>query len=152
MEEQDRRDDLLASLESELGAWVSRLKPMINWFLSNPGLDGTEPSYQVLALLAQRGALRASDLALEMSIDRGETNRAVGALISGGYVVRIPDPEDGRASLLCQTPEGSRLMVDLARARLAASDLRFGDWSQEEMGDFVADLRRFNAALGGESS
>ncbi len=61
-----------------------------------------------------------------------------------GLVDRTPDPEDGRATLLCVSDGGPRRLGDVADHRRKLLAERLGDWSADELEAFGAMLRRYN--------
>jgi DNA-binding MarR family transcriptional regulator len=71
----------------------------------------------------------------------------VAHLIDLGLVERTPDPDDGRATLLTVTAEGTRRLKDVADDRRKWLDEQLGDWSESELSAFVSELARYNAAL-----
>lgn len=75
-----------------------------------------------LAVIAKRGPLRLSDLAQLEGVSAPTMTRAVAELESRGYVVRSPDPEDGRAVLIAAAEAGDQALVAArsARARVIA--------------------------------
>jgi DNA-binding MarR family transcriptional regulator len=74
--------------------------------------DADEPmtATQRLALIevAIVGPLRLSSLAERMDTTPATASRAIVVLQRYGLVVRRPDPEDGRATLIGATPKGRR--------------------------------------------
>ncbi|MFI1383842.1 MarR family winged helix-turn-helix transcriptional regulator [Embleya sp. NPDC020886] len=100
-------------------------------------------SYPVLSGLARCGNLTAVQLGTEIGLDRSGTSRHATRLEEGGLLVRRPDPYDGRATLLCLTEDGERVIA-LLRDRLAAIlTERLGTWPAAEAESFVAGMERF---------
>lgn len=62
-----------------------------------------------LEAVVEHGPLRSSELATELHLDKSTTSRVVDALVRKGYVVRRPDPADGRAHHLVPTAPGEAL-------------------------------------------
>ena len=62
-------------------------------------------------------------------------------------VERSPDPDDGRATLLSLTPDAVTRMAEVVEERRRLLEHRLGDWSDDELGDFVAALARYNRTL-----
>lgn len=56
--------------------------------------------------------LRMTDLAERVLLTQSGLTRLVGRLESEGLVSRAPDPEDGRVTLACLTPEGYRRLAE----------------------------------------
>ncbi len=62
----------------------------------------TRREWRLVALLADRGPLSPSDLALQGQLDRARTSRSISALVDKGLVLRAPlasDPRRARVSL-----------------------------------------------------
>ncbi|MBX6351474.1 MAG: MarR family transcriptional regulator [Clostridia bacterium] len=70
----------------------------------------------LLTLLAARGPARVRELALALRVSAPAVTSLANELERAGYVVRRPDPEDGRATVLALTPSGEELVAE-ARAR-----------------------------------
>ena len=76
----------------------------------------------VLAALADEGATRLTALAASGGITQPAMTQLVGRLERDGLVVRLVDPDDGRATLVDITENGRGLLADLRqemRDRLA---------------------------------
>ena len=105
------------------------------------------PSGTVGLLQAIDRGGRFKDVAAACALDPSTTSRAVGAAERAGLVRRVPDPHDGRASLLELTDAGRATLADAVvwYDALLAAALR--DWTGEDVAQFGAHLRRFTAAL-----
>ncbi len=93
------------------------------------GIDMEPRWFPVLTTLAQRGRLRAGELARHIRQSPAATSQVVAQLRRSGLVTAASDPEDGRSSLLALSPRGRRLAgkvnrlcadVSLAAASLVA--------------------------------
>ena len=73
----------------------------------------------------------------------------MGALLDLGLIERSPDPEDRRAAILAITEEGSRRLSTIADMRRREVTERLSGWSDDELGEFVAMMARYNNALEG---
>ena len=104
-------------------------------------------SYLMLGYLLHDGPVRASALSAAFDMDKGSVSRQVQHLLDLGLVDRTPDPDDGRATLLSVAAEGRRRLADVAEHRRKLVAERLGDWSSDELAEFGAMLRRYNAAL-----
>ncbi|MFG1680758.1 MarR family winged helix-turn-helix transcriptional regulator [Nonomuraea sp. NPDC049269] len=72
-----------------------------------------------LGELARDGALRQSDLAQRLRLEKSTTSRLVTQLINRGWAERTPAPDDGRGVLVQLTPAGTNAAAQLAKARAA---------------------------------
>jgi len=70
-----------------------------------------------LAVIAKRGPLRLSDLAQLEGVSAPSMTRTVAELEARGYVVRSPDPVDGRAVLVAAADAGTAAILDARSAR-----------------------------------
>ncbi len=103
------RIDLLREL-AEMAPLIDRLR--------SDGLrrrDLTLPRLRLMLVLHERGPMRSVELASCI----GVTPRAITGLVDGlegrGYVQRVPDPADRRASLVNLTAAGTDTCVDVQR-------------------------------------
>jgi DNA-binding MarR family transcriptional regulator len=83
-------DDLVARLEA---AGYPRLSPATHPVFENIDRNGT----------------RLSELAARAAMTHQSMSELVAIVEEHGFVERRPDPTDGRARLVCLTPEGRRL-------------------------------------------
>jgi DNA-binding MarR family transcriptional regulator len=141
------RADSLRQLEHEVGVLIRRIKRVIGERAQAVHQDLQPASYLMLGYLAEQGPLRASAMAEVFHIDKGAISRQVQHLVELGLVARTPDPADGRATLVAATDDAVRRMADVAEHRRKWLDEQLGDWSDEELLDFVKVLGRYNEAL-----
>ncbi len=72
--------------------------------------DIRNPHLQILGNL-RMGGIRLTDLAARALLSLAATSELVNDLVDLGYLVRRPDPADGRAKLIDLTPRGRQLMA-----------------------------------------
>jgi DNA-binding MarR family transcriptional regulator len=111
--------------------------------------DADEPmtATQRLALIevAAVGPLRLSNLAARMDTTPATASRAIDVLQKYELVVRNPDPDDGRATLIAATPKGNRWTEERRSLVLSILErLDVGNVPSEALTPGLADL---NAAL-----
>ncbi|MEV4471272.1 MarR family transcriptional regulator [Nonomuraea sp. NPDC049504] len=70
-----------------------------------------------LGELARDGALRQSELAHRLKLEKSTTSRLVTQLITRGWAERTPAPDDGRGRLVQLTEQGVKAAARLAEAR-----------------------------------
>jgi DNA-binding MarR family transcriptional regulator len=85
-----------------------------------------------LASLITDGPQRAGTLAQVEGVSAPAMTRIVNSLESLGYVVRRPDPADGRASVIAATDEGEALVLHGRAARLQALEGRLSKLTPEQ--------------------
>ena len=70
-----------------------------------------------MAVIAKRGPLRLTDLAQLEGVSAPSMTRTVAELETRGYVVRSPDPVDGRAVLIAAADAGTAAVLDARTTR-----------------------------------
>jgi DNA-binding MarR family transcriptional regulator len=78
--------------------------------LEADGHDGVHPSHHALYENIDPGGTRLTELAARANMTHQSMSELVATLERGGWVERRPDPTDGRARLVCLTPEGTQLV------------------------------------------
>lgn len=82
--------------------------------------------------------LRMQELAARVVLSRTRVSRLVSELERVGYIERVPDPDDGRATLARITPEGRAARRDAAPAYLAGIEQHFSRHLTAAQQDAVA--------------
>ncbi|WP_328773192.1 MarR family winged helix-turn-helix transcriptional regulator [Streptomyces sp. NBC_00286] len=99
-------------------------------------LAGVPLDRAAVALLRQIGdsePMRPGELANRLAVEASHVTRQVQQLEKGGYVTRVPDPDDRRAQRI-QITEAGRQAVDRIREMSARGmQLALSDWSPEEL-------------------
>lgn len=109
------------------------------------GAHGIEwAAYALLFRLVADGPMRSSALAEAACVDPSTVSRQVAELVKAGLVERVPDPADGRASLLVATDRGR----EAHRARKTRRVETFGrivaGWPAADVATLTDLLTRFN--------
>lgn len=94
-----------------------------------------------------RGA-RGSDLVEGLGVHKSSISRGVSQLESLGLLTRTPDERDARAHLLELSEEGATCLAAGRRRRNQEVADALASWSDEELRDAAALLRRLTADLG----
>lgn len=76
------------------------------WLRRGPRGDVSATGLSVLDRLDAAGPLRVTDLASAEGVTQPATTALVNRLADAGWVVREPDPDDGRAQRVCLTRDG----------------------------------------------
>jgi DNA-binding MarR family transcriptional regulator len=142
------RAEAVRGLETELGVLIRRVRRV-----AKERAVAVHPDLQalgaiMLAWLVDNGQVRASAIVDVFAIDKGALSRQLGQLEELGLVERVPDPADGRATLVSVSEEGRRRLAHVEADRRALLDQRLHDWSATELEQFVAQLSRYNTSLG----
>lgn len=80
--------------------------------------DMTVPQVRLLVLLAQRGPLRAADLAAGLSTSPSQATRLCDRLIAKELIIRETVPNDRRGVLVVLAPLGRVFLDDVTERRL----------------------------------
>lgn len=99
----------------EVRAVISRLRRRL--LKASEVEDMTLGQTSVLARIADKGGVTASELAATEGVRHQSMTAVVASLAALGLVDRRPDPEDGRRLLITLTPEGSRRVAEGRQAR-----------------------------------
>ncbi len=129
----------------EIARWASRKTTMDRLRSLLPDLVITD--MWLLLALDEHGAMRPGELAVRQHVDRSTVTPQVRRLVSSGYAVRRPAPDDRRAALIDLTDKG-RAVVE--RAHLLADhafSLATADWTAAERVAFGDLLSRFTLAI-----
>jgi len=104
---------------------------------------GLYPSQELLLMrLWESGPQRQTDLAAELGMDSAGTTRIVHRLESSGYVRRLPDPGDRRATRVEVTAKGLGLREHVERIWSQLEELTVGDMTPAERQAALDDLLR----------
>ena len=141
------RADSLRGIEHEVGVLIRRIKRVIGERAREVHPDLQRASYLMLSYVAERGPMRASELVAIFDIDKAAISRQVQHLVDLGLVDRVPDPADGRASLVSASPAAVARLEEVADSRRRWLADRLGDWSADDLATLAASLGRYNAAL-----
>lgn len=108
---------------------------------------GAEPAaYPILFNLA-REPRRVSGLADCVHSDISTVSRQVTALVGHGLAEKVPDPLDGRASMVQLTVEGTALVERLRSGRGEWFREMLHDWEPDEAQAFIGHLERFSVCV-----
>ena len=115
------------------------------------GHDLRPSTAQVIPNLPPEG-LRVSELAARLRLTLQRTGQLVGELEALDYLVRVPDPDDGRAKRVVYAPRGRRLVRDID-AITAEINARFEDaLGRRRFGELCALLETLDVAVNGEDA
>lgn len=142
-----RRESDILDLEHEVAVLVRRLKRVISERARMIHDELTPAGYLILAYLAEKGPMRASAVVEAFDLDKGAVSRQVQLLVDLGLATKERDPSDGRAWVVSPTDEAHRRIEVVATSRRARLGRLLEDWSDEELGGFVATLGRYSATL-----
>jgi homoprotocatechuate degradation regulator HpaR len=129
-----------------LGAKESVIAPM------RPKLrehDITEPQWRVMRVLNDRGATDATCLSDVSLLHGPSVTRILRDLEQRKLVVREPDANDGRRSLVALTPEGRRIVKIISRDVLRVMRKYAERFGAQRLERLTEELRALSAAIKG---
>src|SRR5579859_2243906 len=103
-----------------------------------------------LGRIGRIGPCRLSELAASLGVDASTITHRVQALERSGYVERLADPADGRASVVQLSPPGSAALVRLRAARRSLFGRLVQGWEDAERRQLATALERIAGALSRE--
>lgn len=137
-------DQTLVDLVNEVFRLFRSLKSLSH----EPSAEGPRLAHiGIIGLLAQSGECRASALAELIGVGPSALSRQLADLADQGLVLRRPDPEDGRATLIKVSAEGSQVLAGVMAQRAERMRQRLSDWNQAEAQDALAAVARLADAF-----
>ncbi|MBB5518727.1 MarR family winged helix-turn-helix transcriptional regulator [Amphiplicatus metriothermophilus] len=103
------------------------------------------PEWRVLAVVSQAAAMAARDVAAMTPMDKMAVSRAVASLEEKGLVLRKPDPNDRRVSMLYLSAKGRALFARVARLALDFEARLMEALDEDEARTFRAALDKLDA-------
>jgi DNA-binding MarR family transcriptional regulator len=100
-----------------------------------------------LFTLVSHKSMRLGDLAAREGVAPPTLSRIVAGLVDRGYVRRMPDPNDGRASLVTATEEGARVATGLYSTRLRELQRRLDRLPPDQVRLLLAALPALEALV-----
>ncbi|NUP02777.1 MAG: MarR family transcriptional regulator [Nonomuraea sp.] len=104
-------------------------------------------AYLLLSRLRSSGPMSIGQLSDAFGLDASTLNRHTSALLRGGLVERIPDPEGGIARKFRLTAEGERSLEEEREKNVRGLEKVLADWTPEDVAAFAGYLRRFNTDI-----
>ena len=139
--------DSHAHLWSEISSLVRGLKDLNNSAIAASGLRLEAAGVHVIGRLAVLGPVRLTELASALGLDPSSVSRQVSAVERAGYVVREPDPSDGRATRLVLTERGQAAATAVQEKRAQALAVLTPGWTDHDLDELAAQLARLNHDL-----
>lgn len=91
------------------------------------------PQLELLELLAGKGAMKMSDLALELDISLGAVTSLADRMARAGMLERQRSTTDRRVILLILTEHGRQVLEEISETRSAVMRKYFGKLTETEM-------------------
>jgi DNA-binding MarR family transcriptional regulator len=109
---------------------------------SHPTDDRDRAAAGLLGLLLELGPVRASTLAEHAGLDQSTVSRHLKELENAGYLQRLPDPQDKRATVLEITDSGKALVTATIGQKVLLLESAVSNWSSRDVEDLTTLLRR----------
>ncbi len=114
--------------------------------------DLTPQQAEALQLIAERGAMSTSAVALTLGIDPSTASRNLGGLERRGYVLRRRGADDGRQTDVRLTPRGRRTADGIASAWTSACLLLVERLPRQERQHFASAVETLARLLDEETA
>jgi len=141
---------LLASLTHLMARWSSAGTQAA--VAADAGVQVDPVDLPPLYMLGLEGPSRASDLAAALRISRPTATKQLNRLAAAGYIERVPDPADRRASIVQLSAQGRDVHARLVDQGIVMVSGALTGWSPAESAAFATQLARFVSALGASPS
>jgi DNA-binding MarR family transcriptional regulator len=115
----DQHTLAVQALEAEFGELIARFRRLITEAAHRVSPGMLPGAYKVFTTIIRQEHTTMSALAEMLMMDKGQLSRTVRELEQLGLVNRVPDPKDGRSSILSPTAEG---VARLEAARVPQQD------------------------------
>ncbi|MFF3504777.1 MarR family winged helix-turn-helix transcriptional regulator [Streptomyces sp. NPDC003247] len=96
----------------------------------------------LLRQIADTEPLRPGELAQRLGVEASHVTRTVQHLEKSGHVVRVPDPDDGRAQRIQLTDDGRAAVERVRDAGARGMQAALSDWTPEDLGQLAALFHR----------
>lgn len=119
---------------SSLGDQIVRVVKLLNAHRHQlPRLHpAVDPAAYPFLFALRLGPARPSEVAARIHSDISTVSRQASTFAQEGLIERLPDPDDGRAQLLCLTAEGADLLTLIRAHREDWLGRLLADWSHED--------------------
>ncbi|MEV0741672.1 MarR family transcriptional regulator [Streptomyces sp. NPDC050549] len=106
------------------------------------GLPLDRAAVAILRHIAESEPLRPGVLAVRLSVEASHVTRQLRQLEQLGHVVRIPDPDDGRAQRIQLTDGGLAAVNRIRDVSRRGMEVALADWSPEDLRQLAALFHR----------
>jgi len=139
------RRQAVADIQQAVSLIVRSVRqPTLGRFVSGRvGVKLAGPYPAVLPYIKRAQPVRVSDLAQMLQVEIPTVSRQLKILDEKGFVSRVRDPEDGRATLVSLTPKGTAMFDTMFDSWLTTIDEIVGEWSDRDVDLFGRQLLQF---------
>ena len=111
------------------------------------GVTVNRTGHWLLVRVSESAPVRLSEIADSVELDLSTLSRQVRHLVEAGLLAKVPDPADGRASLLSLTERGGAVLEAVSEARRRVLAEAIADWTDDERNALASGLLRLGAGL-----
>jgi DNA-binding MarR family transcriptional regulator len=111
------------------------------------GLEHAITGLTALGAVKRLGPVRVSDVATELQVNLSVASRQVQALEDEGLIVRVPDPSDGRSSLVELSARGCERLEAVHVRMTDALQSALAEWDPGDLRSLADGLVRLRADL-----
>ena len=86
------------------------------------GFEDFQPSFTGVLVHIDTEGTRVGAIASRMGVSRQAASQRLQEIETRGYIERVPDPSDGRATIARHTPAGRRLLLTAIEVMLGIED------------------------------
>lgn len=155
-----KRSDVPASVPNPSQNIVRPLSVFLRWarlelhqrIIDSIGLSIDRSAVLIVETLHEHGPMRMSELAGKIRLDRSTISRQVTAVTKAGLVQKMPDPEDGRVSVLALTPLGQTVRHKVVTAWTSIAVGLIAEWPPEDQAELARLLTRLAHQMEGEEN
>jgi DNA-binding MarR family transcriptional regulator len=137
------RDAVIEDLYLQLNALIRRSRDLSNDL--HPGLSLVAHTF--LSMVEMNPAIRASDLAERLGLDKSAVSRQLNQLFDAGLLHREGGRPGRRGDPLSLTKAGQRVLAADARRVRARVTHWLKNWKDGDIADLAGLLARFNASV-----
>lgn len=127
-------------LLTDAAALATELDRLVLWLRRQVPPSVSSSTVTALDRLAVEGPLRVTELATREAMTQPGVTLLVNRMTGAGYAQRVPDPTDGRATLVAITDAGRALLAERNAARARVLQARLAELGED-------DRRLLTAAL-----
>jgi len=109
--------------------------------------DDTGVALQGVLRFVGEGETRATQLAERLGVSAPVLSRHLAELVEQGYVLRRPDPVDGRAQLVMLSPAGVDKLRSIEALRASTLQGFLQDWSEDDVEATSRTLQKLAGSL-----
>lgn len=104
----------------------------VNRIFREKGFKVSVEQFAVLAVLWYQNGANQKYIAEQINRDKTTVSRTVATMIRSGLLMKAPDPNDGRGTLIYLTPQGTEIQQALVEATGAFYQQALKDISEED--------------------